>query len=225
MHLGRNNPRQVYYMNGEPLEQTEEETDIGVKVTPNLKPAAQCQKAARTAQTVLGQLARSFHYRDRHVFLKLYKTYVRPHLEFSVPVWSPWQEGDIETLEKVQKCAVRMISGMKSETYEEKLAELGLTTLAERRHQQDMLQVYKIVNGKDNVKSEKWFTMATEAQRTTRAAADPLNLRGAAARSEIRRNFFSQRVVNSWNRIPADLKAAKTAEAFRKGYASIRDRR
>jgi hypothetical protein len=47
-------------------------------------------------------------------------------------------------------------SGLKALTYEEKLKELGLTTLEERRQQADMVQVYKIVNGKDMVDSQTW---------------------------------------------------------------------
>jgi hypothetical protein len=57
------------------------------------------KKAARTAQTVLFQISRAFHYRDRHVFIRLYVQYVRPHLEFAVPAWSPWLEADKEVLE------------------------------------------------------------------------------------------------------------------------------
>ena len=67
-------------MRGVPLSSVEEELDIGVKVTKNLKPSAQCLRAAKTAQQVLAQLSRAFHYRDRHVFLILYVHYVRPHL-------------------------------------------------------------------------------------------------------------------------------------------------
>jgi hypothetical protein len=66
MHFGHNNVHQKYWMNGQELMVIEEEVDIGVKVTKNLKPAGQCQKAAKTAQTVLGQLSRAFSYRDRH---------------------------------------------------------------------------------------------------------------------------------------------------------------
>jgi hypothetical protein len=51
MHVGKNNPRYQYMMQGETLSTTEEEKDIGVMVTANLKPAAHCRKAARTAQT------------------------------------------------------------------------------------------------------------------------------------------------------------------------------
>ncbi len=51
--------------------------------TSNLKPSAQCSKAAGCATSVLNQLKRNFHFRDRHIFVNLYKQYVRPHLEFS----------------------------------------------------------------------------------------------------------------------------------------------
>jgi len=46
-----------------------------------------------------------------------------------------------------------MVSGLKGKTYEDKLVELGLPTLEERRHQTDMLQTFKIVRGIDRVDS------------------------------------------------------------------------
>jgi ribonuclease P/MRP protein subunit RPP40 len=98
--IGHNNKKHTYTMNGQQLAETEEERDIGVMVSRHLKPSAQCRNAARTAQTVLCQLTRAFHYRDRHVFLRLY---VRPHLEFCVPAWSPWQDGDKDCLETSTK--------------------------------------------------------------------------------------------------------------------------
>ena len=177
MHIGHNNPQHTYTMKGQALQKTTEETDIGVKVTNMLKPSAQCQKAARTAQTVLSQLSRAFHYRDRHIFIRLYVQYVRPHLEFASPAWSPWQEADKECLEKVQKRAVSMVSGLSSAQYEDRLKELGLTTLEERRHQLDMLQTFKILAGKDKVDKSTWFTMSSESDRVTRATADPLSIR------------------------------------------------
>jgi hypothetical protein len=182
MHLGHNNTEQAYFMEGQQLEVTEVERDIGVNVVKGLKQASQCQKAARTAQGVLSQISRAFHYRDRNVFLQLYIQYVRPHLEFAGPAWSPCLEADQEVLEKVQRRAVNMISGLKAKTYEEKLLELGLTTLEERRHQTDMAQVYKIITGKDMVNSEVWFQKVDGAERLTRSAADPHNLRPQAAR-------------------------------------------
>jgi ribonuclease P/MRP protein subunit RPP40 len=82
MHIGKNNPRHEYFMRGNKLTTTEEERDVGVIFTSNLKPSAQCSKAASIATSVLNQLKRNFHFRDRHIFVNLYKQYVRPHLEF-----------------------------------------------------------------------------------------------------------------------------------------------
>jgi hypothetical protein len=149
MHVGKKNPNYEYFMRGTKVSTTEEERDVGVTVSANLKPAAQCTKAAGTATSVLNQLKRNFHYRDRFTFVRLYKQYVRPHLEFSTPAWAPWLAGDREVLEKVQEKAVKMVAGLKGRTYEERCAELGLESLQERRVRQDMALVHKYMAKQD----------------------------------------------------------------------------
>jgi len=222
MHFGHTNPKREYKMGNQTLEKTEEEQDIGVKITASMKQTAQCKKAAHTAQTVLAQISRSFHYRDKKIFTGLYTQYVRPHLEFSSPAWSPCAATDKEILEKVQRRAVGMISGLKGKSYEEKLEELGLETLEERRHQNDMKQTFKILHGHDKVDKNTWFEMAASTGRVTRLAADPLNLRIPAARLEVRKNFFSHRVTESWNQIPTEMKRAETTRSFRNQYRDYR---
>ena len=222
MHIGHGNTRQVYTMKGQVLDTINEETDVGVRVADTLKPGAQCRKAAKTAQTVLSQITRAFHYRDRHTFMPLYKQYLRPHLEFAAPAWSPWTRNDIDCLEKVQKRAVSMVSGLAGHDYEDRLQELGLDTLEERRLHIDMTQVYKVLNGKDKVSSDTWFASVAARERATRAAADPMNLRVPAPRLEVRKHFFTQRVPAEWNRIPAALKSAATVAAFKRGYRAFR---
>ncbi len=89
-----------------------------VYITKNLKPSSQCHRAAARATAVLNEIRKNFHYKYKCTFVKLYVQYVRPHLEFAVPAWSPWNTGDQEELERVQKKAVRMVSGLKGTTYE-----------------------------------------------------------------------------------------------------------
>jgi hypothetical protein len=72
MHFGANNQHYPYYMNGESLQETREERDIAVRASSSLKSAAQCSTASQTVSVVLGQLSRSFHYRDRYSFIGLY---------------------------------------------------------------------------------------------------------------------------------------------------------
>ena len=95
----------------------------------------------------------------------LYLQYVRPHLEFAVSAWAPWTRKDTEKLEKVQQRAVRAVSGLTGHTYEERLEELRLPSLRDRRREIDMTQTYRIVNGPD---SDQWFERA-DNRRPTRA--------------------------------------------------------
>ena len=89
LHLGARNVRHEYTMEGNKLEAVEVEKDVGVLVHQSLKPSMQCARAASRANAILGQLSRAITYRDKATFLKLYKVYVRPHLEYAVVCWSP----------------------------------------------------------------------------------------------------------------------------------------
>ena len=208
-------------MNGIKLTESNEEKDLGVLINKSLKPASQCSEAARKANIILGSISRAFHYRDRYVFVNLYKTYVRPHLEFCTAAWSPWTEADSNCLELVQKRAVRMISGLTGKTYMEKLIELKLLSLEERRERADMIQTFKIIHGFSDVNPETWFRKINH-NRVTRMANDPLNLEIQTSRTSIRNNFFSLRVPRKWNSIPQEVKQSTTVNIFKRSYDKFR---
>ena len=71
--------------------------------------------------------------------------------------------------------AISMESGLRGRAYEERLAELGLVTLEERRHQADMAMVHRIVHGQSGLDPATWFEMSG-TRRNMRSAADPLNI-------------------------------------------------
>ena len=216
LHLGKKNNEFEYYMNGSLLASVDQERDIGVIVEKSLKPSLQCAEAAKKAMVVLGQITRAFQYRDRYIFLKLYVQFVRCHLEFASPVWSPWHLGDIETLEKVQRRAVNYITGLKGATYEDKLKELGILSLASRRSRADLIQVFKILKGIDDVDSTTWFTLVgQEPQRLTRNTAYHGNLVATRSKIDIRSNFFTNRVVAKWNGLPIEVKDSRTLTIFK----------
>ena len=108
------------------------------------------------------------------------------------------QVGD--KLENVQLKAARIISGLQGSTFVEKLEELGLQTLEARRERSDLIQTYKIFHGLDDVDKSLWFQHVAEtSERITRQSADILNLKPNNSNLELRRNHFSNRVVNPWN--------------------------
>ena len=216
MHVGRNNPGYDYYMSGTKLNTVEEEKDIGVTVHASLKPSKHCKKVAATASAVLRQLAKNFHYRDRHIFKKLYVQYVRPHVEFASPAWSPWTAADKEIIENVQKKAVGMISGLSGKTYEEKCQEIGLDTLETRRTRQDLLQAYKIFCGKDRIRHDSLFTTTgTNSTRQTRFTVDPLNIVEKRSRLDVRKNSYAVRVADNWNKLSHEVKTSRSVPVFK----------
>jgi ribonuclease P/MRP protein subunit RPP40 len=190
-----------------------------VIISENLKPSLQCAKAAHKANGVLGQLTRGVSYRDKDCFMSLYLTYVRPHLEYAVAAWSPWNIGDKEILEAVQKRAVMMVTNLKGKSYSQRLGELGLTTLEDRRERGDLIQAYKILTGKEMVNYQTWFQMceAMDDMRGTRLRGGIYNVERMEGRLEVRKNYWSVRVANKWNMLPDMIKSAKTVNAFKNG--------
>ena len=94
--------------------------------------------------------------------------------------------------------------------------------MEERRHQADMLYVYKVLTGREDVNKCQWFTMAAEAARTTRTASHKLNVNVIHGRLEVRRNFFSVRASGQWNDIPGHIKDQKTVDGFKAAYKKYR---
>ena len=159
IHVGRTNPRRNYTMEGKQLIKVEEEKDLGVMVHQSLKPGAQVAKAVKKANEVLGQLIRAFTYRDKYIFIQLYKVYVRCHLEYAIQCCSPYLEQDIQAIEDVQRRAIRQVSGI-TESYEEKLEKVGLTTLQDRRVRGDLIQTFKIMHQVDDIPVDTFFQVA-----------------------------------------------------------------
>ena len=136
------------------------EKDLGVIFDEKLIFRDHISKKAAIANRNLGLIFRSFTYIDKVMFLNLYKSLVRPHLEYATSVWSPMFKKDSITLENVQLRATRLVNSLSGRTYEDRLKTLGLPTLEYRRLRADVIQVYKILNQIDRVDIDKFFTMS-----------------------------------------------------------------
>ena len=109
--------------------------------------------------TVLGMIKRTIRYKDTGVMMSLYKTLVRPHVEYCVSAWNPHYIKDKKLIKKVQRTFTKRSNNMEGKTYEERLQCLKLWTLEERRNRQDLIEVFKICNGLWRITLNGLFTL------------------------------------------------------------------
>ena len=73
--------------------------DLGIIVHQSLKSTSQCIEAVKSANKTLGMINRTFMYKDKNTMLRLYKSLVRPKLEYCIQAWQPYLKKDIDLLE------------------------------------------------------------------------------------------------------------------------------
>ena len=113
-------------MEGNRLTVDETEKDLRIWITSDMKCSDQCLYAFNKASKVMGMIRRTIKYNEPKIMVSLYKTLVRPHVEYCVSVWSPYYKKDKELLEKVQRRFSKMINNMEGLSYEERLRCLNL---------------------------------------------------------------------------------------------------
>ena len=215
MHIGHK-VKSGYYITEEEatrkLDETTEEKDLGVYLTDDLKATLQCTKAASKATSVLRMIKRNFHRIDVEDFRILYKVYVRPLMEYAIQAWSPHMVKDIQLLEKVQQRATKCVYGLKNKTYQQRLKILGIPSLELRRTRGDLIETYKILTGKEDIDKNQLFQLSSNIHSTR---GHHLKLFKKPCRINVRKFFFSQRVVDDWNSLPSNVVESPSVNTFK----------
>jgi len=194
------------------IQAVREEKDLGIFVSEDLKWSLQCGKAASKAMMALGLIKRTFPCLNKELFLTLYSTYVRPHMEFCVQAWSPYLQKDIATLERVQRRATKLVKRISKLSYQDRLRYLGLYSLERRRKRGDLIETFKILSKLDDTDPDLFF----ERSRTTHLRGHSMKLFKKRSTTTARRNFFSQRVVDDWNGLPEEVVGATSVDSFKR---------
>jgi len=212
-----------------PLAASECERDLGIQIASDLRWSNHVNTIVSKANRVLGMLLKTFTSRDKDLWKLLYVSLVRPHLEFASTVWNPYLKGDIEALEKVQRKASKIPSSMRGLDHEERLKMWGLTTLEERRTRGDLIQMYKVRNGLEDIgwcTGPQYLPPPTDDRPLTRDASHNkyrLKREKFSARScndfghqvTVRNEFFLNRVVGNWNKLASSQIEAQSLNIFK----------
>ena len=219
MHLGHKNTGQAYTMserqaNGEEdkkqLTHSEAEKDLGVIIDNKLTFRNHVEKTTAKANRTLGIIRRTFDHLSDRTFVQLYKTLVRPVLEYGHSAWHPYQKTLQKDIEDVQRRATKLIGRLKDKPYSEHLKTLLLPSLEYRRQRGDMIDTYKYLTGLYKTSRPQ---LELHTGRETRG--NSLKLAKQRNRLQIRSTYFSQRIISLWNSLPETVTEAHNVNTFK----------
>ena len=190
--------------------------DLGIYISKDLKWNEHINYLYKIAKTTCYQILKSFKTNSASILTKLFKTYVRPKLEFSTQIWSPHLKKDINKIESVQRSFTRHICSrcnISYTSYNDRMIKFGLKSLEYRRWEFDLLILYKIINGKYKSFFDQFFNFSQ----------NKYQLRGNNLKIKCKHDFqnsqwqgaFFHRAKAMWNRLPQDIVSCERVEQFR----------
>ncbi|GAB0203623.1 hypothetical protein GRJ2_002827900 [Grus japonensis] len=196
------NSKHNYRLGREQIESSSEEKDLGVLIDEKLNMSRQCVLAVQKANRVLGCIKRSVTSRSREVILPLYSTLMRPHLEYCIQLWGPQYRRDMELLERVQRRATKMLRHAET---------VGVVQPGEEKAPERPYSSLPVPKAACQKAGEHLFTRAG----SDRTRSNGFKLKEGRFRLDIRKKFFTVRVVRHWNRLPREAVDAPSLEVLK----------
>ena len=226
LHVGKHNPKHTYFIgNGNSrtaLEETILEKDLGILVDPNLNFEEHIEHIIKRANSKKAQILNNFTFRSKKVLTPLFKSLVRPILEYNNTVWVSSYRKQIDLVESVQRSYTKHILEVKKFPYEERLKRLQLPSLEYRCFRGDLIQTYKIAH---NIYDKVSVSSLFKFNSSSRLRGHNFKITKISTNKRLFQHFFTNRVVNEWNKLHEDIVNSNTVDIFKnkidKNYQDI----
>ena len=179
---------------------------------PNIKFEDHIEFITKRANSKKAQILNNFTYRSKEVLVPLFKSLIRPILEYDNTVWDSSYRSQIDLIETVQRSYTKHILETKKFSYEERLEKLRLPSLEFRRFRGDLIQTYKIAHKLyDRASVSSLFNFNADS----RLRGHKYKIVKNSTNKKLYQHFFTNRIVNEWNKLPEDIADAKTLNEFK----------
>ena len=192
-----------YYLSNARLKCVDSYKDLGVIMSRDLSWSNHVNASVNKANKVLGLLKRTVGSKNREIFSILYRSLVRPLLEYASPVWSPYLVKDKRAIESIQRRASRIALGQKRRemSYEERCELLGWSTLERRREYFSLVECYKTVFALNGLECRDYFEFCNNNTRSNNS----FKIRMKSAKVNTFKYSFFERIIKEWKNIPHHL--------------------
>ena len=160
LHIGSIPYTANYKLEGIQLEILDNFCDLGIQIDSKLKFHIHTNTVVRKAYHVLGLICKSFECKDSDVMVKLYKTLVRPIIEYNNVLCGPFYVLDNQKIEIIQQKATIIIPSISHLSYHDRLRHINLPSLQHHRQRCDLIYLYQILKGACDIDNQ-FFTPST----------------------------------------------------------------
>ena len=210
LHFGKKNLKTKYMLSACPLATKTHERDLGIIVDDRLSFDQQVSLAVGKAKRLVGMMLHSFSSRSNKVILPLFRSLIRPTLEYASTVWNSSSVKHTKQLESVQRYATKRIAGLSVLSYADRLEKLNMCTLSARRLYLDLVEMYKVIHCNTYTQCREQVTFV---QTSTRG--HKYRICKPKSKLKMRTQTFLIRTTNSWNALPADIVNCNSLATFK----------
>ena len=201
MHIDRKNIERTYKLASVEgildLAEVDDKCDLGV----NFLFDKHVSNICANANGIVGIIMHTFSLINIDMSRILFKSLVRPILEYCSSVWSPYTNVSARKIEQIQHRATNMVENLTYVSYSDRLCIIGIQALQFRTLRTDMIQVYRLLSGYEVIDTECFITVDSDLY----TCGHPFKLKNIRGNMVRNISIFSYHIVNVWNSLPSSV--------------------